>query len=107
MVQRWKKWKQIFEFYFSASGTEDGSQMRALLLHGTGPDVQDIFMHLEEVGTTYKAALGALNNHFECYIINTHISSSHSRSERTVDKFCHKLASTCEFANQNTEIEIS
>ena len=49
----------------TASGTDNDSQMRALLLHFAGPDVQDIFMHLEDVGTIYKAAMDALNNHFE------------------------------------------
>ena len=47
-----KKWKQSFEFYLIASGTGGDSQMRALLLHGAGPDVQDIFMHLEDPGMT-------------------------------------------------------
>ena len=39
--------------------------MRALLLHFAGPDVKDIFMHLENTGTTFKAAVDAVNNHFE------------------------------------------
>ena len=45
LAQRWKKCKQSFEFYFSASGTNDDSQMRVLPLHSAGQDVQDIFMH--------------------------------------------------------------
>lgn len=62
-----KKWKQSFKFYLSASGTDDNSKMRTLLLHCTGPDVQDIFMHVEDAGTTYKVqhTINALNNHFE------------------------------------------
>ena len=39
---------------------DNDSQMRALLLHCAGPDVQDIFMYLQDVGTTYKAAMDAL-----------------------------------------------
>ena len=35
-----------------------------LLLYCARPDVQDIFMHLQDIGTTYKAAMDALNNHF-------------------------------------------
>ena len=65
LAQRWKKCKQSFEFYFSASGTNDDSQMRVLPLHSAGRDVQDIFMHWEDGGTTYKAAMDALNNHFQ------------------------------------------
>ena len=35
-----------------------------LLLYCARPDVQDIFMHLQDIDTTYKAAMDALNNHF-------------------------------------------
>ena len=49
----------------SATGADNNSQMRALLLHYAGPDVKDIFMHLENTGTTFKAAVDAINNHFE------------------------------------------
>ena len=64
LAQRWEKWKQSFEFYLSASGAGDYSQMRALLLHFAGLDVQDIFMHLEDADMTYMTAMDALNNHF-------------------------------------------
>ena len=50
LAQRWKKWKQSFEFYLTAFGTDNDSQMRALLLHFAGPDVQDIFIYLQDVG---------------------------------------------------------
>ena len=46
LAGRWKKWEQRFEFYLAASGTNNDSKMRALLLHCAEPDVQDIFMHL-------------------------------------------------------------
>ena len=57
IAQRWKKWKQTFKFYLIASGIDADVQMRALLLHSAGPGVQDIFMHLENGGTTFKEAL--------------------------------------------------
>ena len=63
LAQQWKKWKQSFEFYLGGSGTDDDSHMIALLLHYAGPNVQDIFMHLEDTGTTCKAAMDALTNH--------------------------------------------
>ena len=62
LTQQWKIWKQSFKFYLTATGND--SQIRGLLLHCARPDVQDIFTHLEDVGTTYKAAMDALNNHF-------------------------------------------
>ena len=46
----------------TASGTDNDSQMQTLLLHYPGPDLQDILMHLENVGAAYKAAVDALNN---------------------------------------------
>ena len=64
-TQQWEKWKQSFEFYLGASGTADDSQMRQLLLQCTVPDVQCIFRHLEGAGTTYKAAMDAVNIHFK------------------------------------------
>ena len=65
LVQRCKKRKQSFEFYLTASRREIYSKMRALLLQCAGSGVLDIFMHLEDAGTTYKATMDALNNHFE------------------------------------------
>ena len=55
LTQRWKNGKQSFEFYLTASDTENDSQMQAC----AAPDVQAIFMHLENVGTTCKAAMDA------------------------------------------------
>ena len=72
MPQRWKKWEQSFDFYLAASGMDADSQRQALLLHCAGTDVQDFFTHLQDVGTTYKAAMDALNNQFkpeECCIL--------------------------------------
>ena len=60
-----KNGNKVLNFFLTASGTDSDSQMRALLFHCAGPDVQDIFMHLEDVGTTHKAAMDALNNHLE------------------------------------------
>ena len=65
LAQRRKNGKQSFEFYLTATDTDNDSQMQALLLHCAEPDVQAIFMHLENLDTTYKAAMNAWNNHFE------------------------------------------
>ena len=64
-ARRWEKLKQRFEFYLSTSGTDDDSQMRALLLHCAKPDVHNIFMHLQYAGTTYKVVIDVLNNPFK------------------------------------------
>ena len=111
LVQRWKKWKQSFEFYLTAFDKDNDSQMRALLAHCAGPDVQDIFMNLEDVGTTYKAAMDALNNRFEPkknvvferHVFRQAIQGTNEPSLNFFTRFC-KLASRCEFADPNTEI---
>ena len=107
--QRWKKWS--FEFYLAASGTDNDSQMRALLLRCAGPDVQDIFMHLEDVGTTYKAAMHALNNHFESkrnVVFERHVfrEATQGTNEPSLNFVTRlrKFVSTCGFADPNTEI---
>ena len=87
------------------------SQMRALLLHSSGPDVQGIFMHLENVGATFKAAMDALNHFFEPkrnvvfqrHVFCQAIQGINEPSMNFVTKL-RKLTSTCEFAYQNTEI---
>ena len=106
-AQRWKKWEQSVEFYLTASGTDNDSQMQALLLHCAGPDVQDIFMHLQDVGTTYKAAMDALNNHFESkknVVFERHVfrqaMQGTNESSLTFVTRLRKLASTCEFENE-------
>ena len=70
------------------------------------------FWHLEDVGTTYKAAMDALNNHFEPkknvvfgrHVFRQAIQGTNEMSLNFVRRLC-KLASTCEFANPNTVCE--
>ena len=106
LAKRWKQWKQSFEFHLTASGIDNDSQMRVLLLNCAGPDVQDIFIRLEDAGLIYKAAMDALNNHFElkknvvferhvcCQAIQGPIEPSMNFVKRL-----RKLAFTCEFAD--------
>ena len=85
--------------------------MGALLLHCAGPDVQDIFTHLEDVGMTCKAAMDALNNHFETkknvvferHIFRQAIQGTNELLLNFITRLC-KLVSMCEFADVNTEI---
>ena len=93
LAQRWKNWKQSFDFYLAACRTDTDSQRQTFLLHSAGADVQDNFMHLQDVGTTYKAAMDALNNHFEpeeCCVLEASLSSSYARNERVVAEFCQR-----------------
>ena len=59
-AERWKKWNQSFEFYLKVSGIDSDNKWEHYYF-----TAQDIFMHLEDTGTTYKAAMDTLDNHFE------------------------------------------
>ena len=110
LAQRWKKWKQSFKFYLTSSGIDNDLQMQALPLNCAGPDVQDIFMHLQDVGTTYKTAMDALNNQFEPkknIVFQRHVfrqaMQGTNESSLTFVTRLRKLASTSEFADRNSE----
>ena len=47
---RWKKWLARFENLIVGMGIEDSKQKRALLLHYSGPEVDEIFDALEDTG---------------------------------------------------------
>ena len=96
LPQWWKKWTQSFEFYLTASGTDNDWQMWALLFHSAGLEVQEIFLHLEKVGTTYKAAIGWLKQPLstlkESRIWEAHLSPNYSRDQQAIAEFCHKTS---------------
>ena len=56
---RWKKWLARFENLIIGMGVEDAKQKHALLLHYSGPEVDEIFDILEETGEDkdYKKAM--------------------------------------------------
>ena len=68
----WKRWLCSFQLYADGKGLiiqadkDYKIQRRALLLHSAGPDVQDIFDVLPDMGgpKDYQKAEDALNNHF-------------------------------------------
>ena len=68
-------------------------------------------MHLQDVGATYKAALDALNNHFEPkknVVFKEHVfyQAMQGTNEWLLNFVTRlrKLVSTSEFANPNSEI---
>lgn len=62
---RWAKWVKSLEYYMTASSITDKAQMRAMLLHLAGTEVQDVFETLSETGDDYKTALARLTQYFE------------------------------------------
>jgi hypothetical protein len=63
---RWTKWLTRFERLIVGMNITDATQKRALLLHYTGPDVDDIFETLPDTGEDkdYKKAVECLNTYF-------------------------------------------
>ena len=47
-VIRWDKWLRGFRLYSQGKGVKDPGQMKALLLHSAGNEVQDIYYTLQE-----------------------------------------------------------
>ena len=45
-VARWRKWRRAFEFFVDGKGVKDPKQMKALLLHCGGMDLQDVYFTL-------------------------------------------------------------
>ena len=71
---RWKRWLKAFSFYVEGKGITNAPQMRYLLLHSAGMEVQDIYETLTDIpfeateeGETdnaYKQAVRKLNAYF-------------------------------------------
>ncbi|XP_067045446.1 uncharacterized protein [Acropora muricata] len=93
---RWKKWLARFENLTIGMGIEDEKRKRALLLHYSGPEVDEIFDTLEDTGEDkdYKKVYNfrkAQQNEGESF------DSFHTR--------LRTLAKTCEFADADKEIK--
>ena len=71
---RWKKWLARFENLIVGMGIEDAKQKRALLLHYSGPEVDEIFDTLEDTGEDkdYKKAVEKLTAHFNPQVNTTY-----------------------------------
>ena len=63
---RWKKWLGRFERLTIGMGISDDKRNRALLLHNSGPGVDEIFDTLQDVGEDkdYEKAVEKLTAHF-------------------------------------------
>lgn len=109
---RWGKYVKRLENFFTAFAVTDDAQKRALLLHYSGPDVQEIFETLPDTATSYSAAIKALEKHFvpsvnveyerylfrQCKQLNNEtVAQYHLRLQ--------KLASSCQFSDKTAEIK--
>ena len=67
LATKWLSWKASFEIFVVASGVTNDTQMRALLLHMGGGQLQKLFHTLPDTGdeTNYAECVQALNKYFE------------------------------------------
>jgi len=66
---KWKQWLKAFSYYVNSRGITHPAKQKALLLHSTGMEVQEIFETLEEVpeeknDNVYKQTVHKLNAYF-------------------------------------------
>ena len=100
---RWKKWLARFENLTIGMGIEDEKQKRALLLHYSGPEVDEIFDTLEDTGED-KDFNPQVNTTYEVY----NFRKAKQNEGESFDSFHTRLktlAKTCEFADANKEIK--
>ena len=109
---RWKKWLVRFEILTIAIGITDDKQKRALLLHYGGPEVDDIFETLQDVGEDkdYNKAVEKLTAYFSPQVNATYKGNNFRQAKQkdgeTLDSFhtrLRSLANTCDFANPDKE----
>ena len=61
----WEQYLKRFEYYIKAANVTRDEQKRALLLHISGYEVQDIFQTFEDQGTTYEHNVDKLSEYFK------------------------------------------
>ena len=109
---RWKKWLTRFENLTIGMKITDEKQKRALLLHYSGPEVDDIFDTFEETGEDYKTAVEKLTAHFNPQVNTTYevynFRKAQQKETESLDSFhtrLRTLAKTCEFTDIDKEIK--
>lgn len=115
---RRKRWLSGFELFADGKGlivaadnATDKQRRRALLLHLTGPDVQDIFATLPDTGedTDYRKAVDVLNLYFIPKVDTTYARHcfrklSHSLGE-TVRQFATRMRLSAKDCNYGEETD--
>ena len=104
LAQKWDQYLKRFEYYLRAQNVTNDGQKRALLLHVSGEEIQDLFETLEDTGNTFAEALGALNTYFEPkknIAFERHVfRQAKQQDDETVDNFIvrlSKLSLGCDF----------
>ena len=110
LAQKWDQYVKRFDYYIKASGVTRGEQKRALLLHVSGEEVQDLFETLTNTVTTYAHAIDKLNEYFapkKNIAFERHVfRQSKQEEDETVDNFIvrlSKLSISCDFSELQKE----
>ena len=103
---RWKRWTRGFEVYAAAAGCTNQVQLRQLLLHSAGPEVQDIFDTLSDTGNNYENAKAKLTDYFTPHQnipFNRHVFRQDTQKQgETIAQFVtrlRQLAAVCDFGS--------
>jgi hypothetical protein len=65
LSKSWEQYVKRFEYYLKATGINKDAQKKALLLHVSGNEVQDIYETLPEYGMSYDDVVATLSNYFK------------------------------------------
>ena len=112
LAQRWKRWKDEFELYCSASGVSNLVQKRALLLHLSGHHIREIVStYPEEIrgkADEYDKTATCLDEHFkekknvpkarQCFI------NLKPNSNESVSNYVTRLKKTAEHCDYGAEM---
>lgn len=101
VAARWKKWYGSFEYYIAATGVNQDTQKRALLLHVAGLEVQEVFSTFIATCDNYKDTVEALMAHFfnkryERVLFRQINQEARESSDNFVTRL-RKLAESCDF----------
>ncbi|XP_068738119.1 uncharacterized protein [Montipora capricornis] len=111
---RWKKWLGRFERLTIAMGIANDKLKRAILLPYGGPEVDEIFETLQDVGEykDYNKAIEKLTAYFSPQVNTTYevynFRQAKQKDGETLDSFhtrLRSLAKTCDFANPDKQIK--
>ena len=107
----WEQYLKRFDYYLKAANITKDEQKRALLLHISGSEVQDIFETFEDQGTTYQHAVTKLSAYFKPkknISYERHVfHKAQQNNEETIDNYIvrlTKLALSCEFTDKTEMI---
>ncbi|MCG8113721.1 MAG: RNase H-like domain-containing protein, partial [Candidatus Thiodiazotropha taylori] len=104
----WEQYLKRFEYYIKAANITKDEQKRALLLHISGYEVQDIFETFEDQGISYDDAVEKLSAYFEPkknVAYERHLFHKAKQSaDETIDNYIvrlSKLAVSCDFTDKH------